>query len=166
MLLSDIIITSPLSPPSPQTQREKLLARESLFEAELKDATEKNILEDTTEPGSGQRWGDLNWCDQPGLSPGCELSGQLASQEISAKSSTRTGSQCYRFISHSSVHSFFWTNYMFNNLISNCDKGTWKSLENKTRKINFLARWTKSSVLYLSIIITSRESSCVIVSMS
>ena len=55
VLPCDIIITSPLSPPSPQTQREKLLARESLFEAELKDATEKNILEDTTEPGSGQR---------------------------------------------------------------------------------------------------------------
>ena len=61
VLPSDIIITSPLSPPPPQTQREKLLARESLFEKELKDATERNINEDTIDPllysqsGSGQR---------------------------------------------------------------------------------------------------------------
>ena len=59
-LLCDIIITS-LFPPPPQTQREKLLARETLFEKELKHATEKNINEDTIDPlmysqsASGQR---------------------------------------------------------------------------------------------------------------
>ena len=64
VLLSYCVITSPtlLTPPlPPQTQREKLLARESLFEKELKLATEKNIQEDTSDSlqysqsGSGQR---------------------------------------------------------------------------------------------------------------
>ena len=51
---------TPLTPPlAPQTQREKLLARESLFEKELKHATEKNITEDIADSvlysGSGPR---------------------------------------------------------------------------------------------------------------
>ena len=55
---NNIVATPPLSP---QTQREKLLARESLFEKELKHATEKNVTEDTidsilySQSGSGQR---------------------------------------------------------------------------------------------------------------
>ena len=56
------ITAPPLTPPlPPQTQRGKLLARESLFEKELKLATEKNIQEDTSDSlqysqsGSGQR---------------------------------------------------------------------------------------------------------------
>ena len=110
-------ITPPplLTPPlPPQTQREKLLARESLFEKELKLATEKNINEDTSDSllysqsGSGQRWADFNeWYKWVSWGSGCEISGQLSSQEISTKNPhTRPDVNLIGLSSHSSVLSF------------------------------------------------------------
>ena len=99
------------------------------------------------------------------LSSGCEISGQLSSPEISAKSSNQTGSQSYRFISHfSSVFSSsplpYLSKYMvlFLTVIRKIPASYWKTRRGK--KLFSSTLWTSKNIVkfLVFITITSRES--------